>query len=102
MVDKSCVAEVAPTTTGSQFGWSLVYAQLMTPLSPAAARDAPSLELPAAEPLLDELVQAASRAAADATAIGTTARRHTRRRSNSFTGGISSRSFRWGKGLLQG
>src|ERR1700733_490858 len=87
MVDKSCVAEVAPTTTGSQFGWSLVYAQLMTPLSSAAATaDAPPLEPLAEEPLLDELVHAASRAAANRTAIGTTARRPRRRRPNSFTG----------------
>src|ERR1700722_18222021 len=84
MVDRSCVAEVAPTTTGSQFGWSLVYAQLMTPLSLAAATAA--LAPPAEEPLPDELVQAASRAAANIMAIGTTARRHRRRRPNSFTG----------------
>src|SRR3984957_4241428 len=89
MVDKSCVAEVAPTPPGSQFGWSLVYAQLMTPLSlPAVTADEPPLEPPAEEPLLDELVQAASRAAANMMAIGTTARRARRRRPNSFTGSL--------------
>src|ERR1700722_11851789 len=87
MVDKSCVAEVAPTTTGSQFGWSLVYAQLMTPLSlPAVTAGEPPPGPPAQEPLLDELVHAASRAAANMMAIGTTARRARRRRPNSFTG----------------
>src|ERR1700722_7154626 len=84
MADKSCVAEVAPTTTGSQFGRSLVYAQLITPLSLSAATAA--LAPPAEEPLPDELVHAASRAAANIMAIGTTARRHRRRRPNSFTG----------------
>src|ERR1700758_2010114 len=101
MVDKSCVAEVAPTTTGSQFGRSLVYAQLMTPLAPAAARDAAPLELPAEAPLLDELVHAASRPAAATTAIGTTARRPPRRRLNSFTGD-PPRDLSLGRGLLQG
>ena len=48
----------------------------------AAATDDPLAE----EPLLTEPVHAASRAAADRTAIGTTARRHLRRRLNSFTG----------------
>src|SRR6202035_4138443 len=86
MVDSSCVAEVAPTTTGSQFGWSCVYAQLMTPSSPAAATDEPPLKPLAEEPVPDEPEHAASRAAASMAAIGTTARRHLGRRLNSFTG----------------
>jgi hypothetical protein len=79
-----------------------VYAQLMTPSSPAAATtDEPPLEPLAEEPVPDEPEHAASRAAANMAAIGTTARRHRWRRSNSFTGNLLE-IMSWNSGVLEG